>query len=223
MTTTYQLSQYKTWVMNRLNDSAFDGSVLTQFANDTNRELCHLAEWPFMETTFDGTLTTGQMWYDLPDDYETGLDLSLILPTNQAILLRYVDYRYVDERYPNTGTQTRQMPWLWSSFGTDFFVGPYPPDQGYTLQLRYVVVPKTLGGDSDTFNIPDAFSEAVVLGMYRRALRYNDSFDLAGLVDGDFNQAVMTMKQRLIPRQTGESQSLNRNRKGRYWQDDWDA
>lgn len=217
MTTSFTLAQYADWVRNRLDDTAFDGAIMKQFANDTNREICHISEWPFMETTFNGTVTQGQQWYDLPTDLETALNLTLVSPTNRAIPLTYMDYREVDAQFPNGSSQTQHTPWLWASFGGDFFIGPYPPDQGYTLQLRYILTPTTLSVDGNTFNVPDAFSEAVVLGMYRRALRYNDEFDQAQLVDIDFAAAIALMKQRLLPRQTGQNRRVNTGRTNTWY------
>lgn len=213
MANTILVSTYKTWVKNRLGDTSFDSSILTQFANDTNREICDLADWPFKETAFQGTVDGTSAIYDFQSDCQSLINLILVDPNNNAVFLKYIQYKEFDQLYPDPTALTPAQPTIWTTFGSTFQVGPAKPDQTYTLLQRYIKNPTTITTDSETVDVPDEFSEVFTLGMLRRAQATNDQYDLAQLTSQEFDIQIERMKQRLLRRQTGELARMGRSRK----------
>lgn len=218
MANTITSAEYKNIVRWRIGDDEFNSGLLTQFANDTNREICNGAMWPFMEETFAGTVTSGTATYNLPSDFQTAINLTLTDPDNNAIFLDYVDNKQFTQDYPDPSALNDATPEVWTSFGSTFTIGPAAPDQNYTLALNYLKVPTTITEDGDTLDVPDEFSEVVVLGMLHRALMANDYYDQAQVIAQNFDIQLDRMKQRLLRRQTGQSPRI---RTGRTNKRDW--
>lgn len=205
---TYTVSQYKNWTMTKLDDAAFNWGTLLQLLNDTNREICNSLPWSFMETTFVGTLTVNKNTYDLNATTPTIqqlLDFELTAPDASAIYVDYMPSPEFRQRYPNTSisAMTPHAPSVWTRFGNTLIFGPSAPDQTYTLTQHYLRVPTTLVNDTDTIDIPDDFSELVVLGMYARALELEDQVDYAATQRQIFTQQLGLMKTRYGQRQAG--------------------
>jgi hypothetical protein len=213
LSNTVQVGTYKTWVKNRLGDPSFDSSILTQFANDTNREICNLADWPFKETAFQGTVDGTSAIYDFQSDCQSLINLILVDPNNNAVYLNYLQYKEFDQLYPDPTALTAAQPSVWTSFGRTFQVGPATPDQTYTLLQRYIKNPTTITADSDMVDVPDEFSELMTLGMLARAQSANDQYYLAQITAQEFSAQLDAMKKRLLRRQTGELPRMGRSRK----------
>jgi len=173
------LAIFKTRVRNKLDDSSFSDSKLTQFADDVNKDIFNSYIWPFCEKTFVGTVTTTTSTYDFPSDHQATIDMTLIDPNATASFLTYVPYKQFDTSYPDPAQLTSATPTLWTRFGSSFIVGPSKPNATYTLSMRYLKDPATISSDANTFDVPDSFAELIVLGMYRRALESEDEWDLA--------------------------------------------
>jgi hypothetical protein len=206
-TPTIILGTYKTRVRNKLADPSFDDASLTQFADEVNKEICNQpVPWPFMESLFLGTLTAGMNTYNFPSDLQRPISLEVTVPDASARFLTYMPYKEFDQRYPDPTQLTRNAPDVWSRFGTTFIVGPPPPDQAYTVQMRYIKLPSTTittAGDPTLLDVPDDFSELVVLGMYARALDASDQQDVALGQYNRFAQQLSLMKQRYGIMQSG--------------------
>lgn len=213
---TITVAQYKTAVRNRLDDTSFDGAYLTQFALDTNRELCNSERWRFMESTFVGVVTTNLVTYALPTDYQAAVDLALIDPDGSARYLNYMPFEAFDMAYPDPMQLTAATPSVWTSYGNNLTIGPAKPDQGYTLSLRYYKTPVATITDASTLDVPDEFSELIVLGMLKRALMTNDNYDQAQIIQQEIDEQKAAMKDRLMTRQYGDSIRMNVGRNS--WQ-----
>src|ERR1044071_7739602 len=106
MTTSYTLSQYRSWVLNRLGDSSFDTSMLTQFAHDTNREIADAYEWPFMRDTFSGTVDNTTNAYAFPAGLLVPINIRLIDPSGKERYLPPKTCEWFDRQYPDPSTLT---------------------------------------------------------------------------------------------------------------------
>lgn len=209
MLATYKVSDATTAVLGRLGDPSFDSALLLQFANDENRDICNDAEWPFMQAVFDGTLTAGVSDYDLPDDYAAPIKLLITSPDINAARLKYWPYSRYDNKYPDPSQLTRSQPWLWTTWGETFIVGPSAPDKTYTLRLRYLTEPAALTGPTSVFNVPNAFSEVLVLGILARAQEASDMEEVARGTWQFRNDKYTRMKRRLLGGPSGEDMSID--------------
>jgi hypothetical protein len=200
---TYTASQYKAWTRLKLVDSSFDDPTLMMFLGDVNSEICNTIRWPFMESTFVGTIGTGFNTYAQPSDLQQVLQMEVTTPTNRIVYLDYIPYEEHTQRYPAPATLTVAQPSIWTAFAGNFIVGPSYPDQTYTLNESYIKVPSVPSGDSSTIDVPDSFRELVVLGMYARSLESVDQPDYAIAQYNKFEKHLNLMKQRYGTRQAG--------------------
>jgi hypothetical protein len=198
------VANYQSFIRNRLDDPSYDAVKLLQFLNDANREICNHQRWRFMESVFIGNITIGVSSYALPTNFQAAINFTLTDPDANARFVSYMPYELYDQKYPDPTALTTATPTLWTFYGNSLIVGPALPDQAYTMQLRYIKSPATLTDASNTLDVPDDFSEIVVLSAYRRALMTNDSFDQAQIVQQEIDEKMEAMSDRLQSRQFGE-------------------
>lgn len=188
----YTLAQLYQRVHDKLDDPAFSNTVLLEFANDTEREVFNRYRINIQEQQIDTITTTAgvRTLTGLPGVAGVGsvaqyISLRVILPVNYAHEIPYMEYEDVDVVYPNYQLLGQGPPIAWFIFdGTPSLVNN--ADKVYTLSAKYTILPTTLVNDTDVPNIPEEFSEITVLGMYARALEFNDEYDEAQAVRQQF-------------------------------------
>ena len=193
----YLVSDLITRVQRKLDDDSFDTSVLIDFANDTEREVFNRYRINTEEQQID-TITTTAGSRDLtglPGVAGVGsvgqyISLRIILPVNYSNVIPYVEYEDADVFYPNYNLLGMGPPIAWFIFdGTPSLINR--ADKTYTLSAKYTLLPTKLTAAGDTPNIPEEFSELEVLGMYARALEFNDQYNEAQAVRQQFRQLCM--------------------------------
>jgi hypothetical protein len=219
----YLLSDLWTRTQRKLDDDSFDTSTLTDFANDTEREIFNRYRINTEEQQID-TITTTAGSRDL-----TGLpgvaggsavaqyvSLRIILPINYSSVIPYYEYEDVDVMFPNYLLLGTSQPVGWFIFdGTPRLVNM--ADKVYTLSAKYTINPTKLVNATDVPNLPEEFSEITVLGMYARALEFNDEYNEAQSVREQYNKLAVdyvdaTRRQAGVPHVM--RQPLNRRNAG---------
>lgn len=188
----YLLSDLWSRAQNKLDDPSFDTGVLTQFANDTEREVFNRYRINTEEQENDSITTTAgsRVLTGLPGNAGSQavgvyISLRIILPVNYSMLIPYVEYEDADKYYPNYQLLGQGTPIAWFIFdGVPTLLNN--ADKIYTLSAKYTINPTPLANASDTPNIPQEYSEITVLGMYARALEFNDEYDEATAVRQQF-------------------------------------
>ena len=200
----YQLSTCRTRIQQKLDNTAFDQTKLTQFVNDGQRDIFSTYKFPFMEREASLTTTAGQVTVStLPTDFQSTISLRRYTPSYKAGMLRYVEYEDFDELHPNPTVGDNAIPVEWTLFNKTITVFP-KADDAYTLKLRYYKKPAELVNDSDVPEIPEEHSEILVLAGYKRALMHDDNYDQAQVVQQDVDQLAQAMIIRLSKRSTGQ-------------------
>lgn len=181
-------------VQNKLDDPSFDTGILLDFLNDTEREVFNRYRINIQEQQINTiTTTTGSRTLTgLPGAAGSGtvgqyISLSILVPINYARVIPYMEYEDVDVMYPNYQLLGQGTPIGWTIFdGTPYVINN--ADKIYTLSAKYTLFPTEIVNPTDTPNIPEEFSEITVLGMYARALEFNDEYDEAEAVRQQFAQ-----------------------------------
>lgn len=181
----YLVSDLITRTQEKLDDTSFDTTTLINFANDTEREIFNRYRINIQEqeattiTTSAGVRTlSGLPGVAGGSAVAQYINLRVILPVNYAHEIPYMEYEDVDVIYPNYQLLGQGPPIAWFIFdGTPSLVNN--ADKVYTLSAKYTIMPTKLVATTDTPNIPEEFSEITVLGMYARALEFNDEYDEA--------------------------------------------
>lgn len=195
----YQLSTLRSRIQDKLDNSTFSTSKLTQFVNDGLRDVViqaqpkqYQGEASYTTTASANTLTTSAT------DVLVPLNFRIFTPINYAMLLPYMEYRDVDMYYPNIGLLGTGPPIAWSTYGDVPFV-VNNADQVYTLKSKYIKVPAELSADADVPLLPVTFSEILVLAGYKRALEHDDSFNEAQVVQQEIDSRIMDLTTFLKP------------------------
>lgn len=209
----YTLGTIITKVQNKLDDSGFSSTILTDFANDTQRELCGSRFMPFMEASEDFVLTPGTASIGtLPTDLQIPINLRVTSPPTLATVLEPITADEFDSLYLSNATAVLGSPTQWYPFANTINVYPLPAS-AITLTLRYYKNPTELVNSSDVPEIPEAFQEVLVLGMYKRALEYNDSFDQSAYITVKMDKLMEDMARRYSPLTSGTTRmGINRRR-----------
>lgn len=199
----YTASSLYTRVQNKLDDPSFSTTVLLDFLNDTEREVFNRYRINTEEQQIDTVTTTAgsRTLTGLPGTAGGGtagsgsvvgqyISLRIILPVNYSRLLPYVEYEDADKYYPNYQLLGQGTPIAWFIFdGVPTLLNN--ADKTYTLSAKYTLLPTAITSDSSTPNLPEEFSEITVLGMYARALEFNDEYAEAQTVRQQFNKLCM--------------------------------
>jgi hypothetical protein len=181
-------------VQNKLDDPSFDTAVLLDFLNDTEREVFNRYRINTQEQQIDTVTTTAgsRALTGLPGDAGSQtvgvyIRLRIILPVNYSRLLPYVEYEDADKFYPNYQLLGQGTPIAWFIFdGVPTLLNN--ADKVYTLSAKYTLNPTPITTGGDTPNLPEEFSEITVLGMYARALEFNDEYKEASAVRQQFTK-----------------------------------
>lgn len=205
----YQLSDLIAEVQRRANDTSFSSTEITDFLNDTQREVVARHTFPFMEKVVDGPLTVGEATYDQQTDHDVTLDSYLIDPsdTTQVWGLRYIPSDEFFTHYPNPDAQSNSMPTAWTQFAGNITFN-CPPDDTYTFRQRYYKTPTELSATTDVPSVPQRYREVLVRGALSRLEERRDNFDFAAIHKNEFEQLLQDMALRLIPQQFGQASQL---------------
>lgn len=189
----YNLGTVRTRVQQKLDDTGFDTSKLNQFINDGQRDILNSKRFPFMERESSPSTISGQnTLINAPTDMQSPLSLRVYNTTGASFEVRYVEYEDIDALYPNPSSVTGSPPTMWTFFNNQIIVYPFPSDT-VSLKLKYLKSPTELLYDSDIPEVPETYSEILVLAGYRRALEHNDDYDQAQIVQQQIDILIEKM------------------------------
>lgn len=215
----YDVNSLYLRVQNKLDDPSFSTTVLLDFLNDTEREVFNRYRINTQEQQID-TITTAaasRVLTGLPGAVGVVvgqyISLRIILPVNYSKLLPYVEYEDADKYYPNYQLLGQGPPIAWFIFdGVPTLLNN--ADKVYTLSAKYTLLPTPLVASTDTPNLPEEYSEIEVLGMYARALEFNDEYSEAQSIRQQFHQLCMdyvdsTRREAGTPHQMRRPRQIN--------------
>ena len=213
----YQLSDLITEAQRRANDSSYSSAEITDYLNDTIREVSSRHTWPFLEKVVEGPLTIGETTYDEQTDHDVTLDSYLIHPdsTTDVSLLTYLGHDEFFSIFPNPDASTQNRPTHWTTFAGNITFN-CPPDQAYVFRQRYYKVPTALSQSSDVPTVPERYKEVLLRGVLSRIEERRDNFDYAAIHRNEFENLLEDMAMRLIPRQFGTPGQLRTARTRQY-------
>lgn len=190
----YLVQDLVTRTQQKLDDPSFDTATLINFANDIEREVFNRYRINTEEQQIDTITTTAgsRALTGIPgvaggNAVAQYISLRIILPINYSKVIPYMEYEDVDVVYPNYLLLGQGPPIGWFIFdGTPQLVNL--ADKTYTLSAKYTIQPTKLVSVNDTPNLPEEFSEITVLGMFARALEFNDEYNEAVSIRGQYNR-----------------------------------
>lgn len=213
----YTLSDIRTKVQQRIKDTGYSTSEITNYINDTQRDVFNEYRLPQMEATQTYTLTAGVSditnGSGLPTNFVQAVDLYLTSSGVES-LLEYRDYQDIDQIYPDpddTTVNPSAIPRFWYKFGSTIHVAPAPVS-AYTLTMRYIKEPTELSADADVPEIPSEFQEILVAGATFRILQIKDNYDQASIWQNKYDELLDKLVARYSVTQAGHANRMRINR-----------
>lgn len=204
----FQLSDIVTKVQQRVRDTGYSSSEITNYINDTQNDVFNEYALPFMQeevsytlTIDDPDITSGN---GLPADYVQAINL-INTYAGQESVIPYVDFSLLDQDEPDvedTTLHTTGEPQYWYYYEGEIRVFP-TPDVAYTVKLKYRKKPTLLSADTDVPDIPSEFEELLVEGAAYRVLQVKDNYDQAGIHQNKYDEILQKLVKRYSVRQTG--------------------
>lgn len=180
-------------LVDKLDDDEFDPDVVDNFINDTLRDIYNQYELPFQEKIFQGSIPAGSTIFKLPQD--VAIMQSQSMGGIRGWQDQQVDWRSFVRLYPDAVNQKPAAPGHWALYGGNILLSA-PTDKEYKLTIFYIKKPKTLSSDGDVPELPEEFSELLVLGAFRRILERNEDYDLAASVGSEYQSQLVSLVNR---------------------------
>lgn len=209
----YQLSTLITKVRNRLRDTGYSTSEITDYINDAQNDVCNEYQLPFMQTSHDYTVTAGTSditaGSGLPTDYVQAIDLIDTTNGNEQVI-PYRNVTILDESFPDlddSAINPANIPQFWYKYADTIRLYPAPAG-AYTLTLRYWKKPTPLAGDAAVPEIPSEFAELLVEGATYRVLQVKGNYDQAAIHQNKYDELLQKLVVRYTQVQTGAPMTM---------------
>ena len=175
-------------LVDKLDDDEFDAQIVDNFINDTQRNIFNQFELPFQEKIFQGTVPANTTMFKFPTDVALLQSLVMTSPEGSQTDLThsFLDFRSFNKLYPTPGNNTTGPVYHWTLYGGNMLTSA-PLDQDYQMNIFYIKKPKTLVNPTDVPEIPEEFSELLILGAFARIQKRNEDFDLAAVTEQEYN------------------------------------
>ena len=173
--------------VDKLDDDEFDTGIIGRFVNDTQRDIFNQFELPFQEKIFAGTVPGSSSMFNMPADLALLQSVSMTdVPGFSATRMNWRDFF---AKYPDNTSAEPGKPSAWTLYAGNIIFDK-PTDEDYVLTLFYVRKPITLTVGTQVPEIPEEFSELLILGAYIRCLKFNEDNDQANFHEGEYNKML---------------------------------
>lgn len=190
----YTLAGLRQRVMiDKLDDEDFDPEIIDNFINDTQRDIFNQFELPFQEKIFSGVIPAGSTMFQLPADLAQVQSHSIAGVRN--FMNNKARFRDFFAAYPDAVNEEAGAPSVWTQYAGNILLNA-PTDKDYTLNTYYIRKPKTLDEDTSVPEIPEEFSELLVLGALMRVHDRNEDGDLYDKVAGQYERQLSNLVNR---------------------------
>tara|TARA_R100001086_G_scaffold248936_1_gene187091 strand:+ start:685 stop:1329 length:645 start_codon:yes stop_codon:yes gene_type:complete len=121
-------------------------SNIPNFIKNAEERILKLVELEYFRKNVTGTLSSGNKFLAVPDDYLGSISLSIINSSSHEFLL-FKDVNYVQEFNPNPATTG--VPRFYAYFDVDNFIVSPTPNANYSAELHYYYRPQSITATSD--------------------------------------------------------------------------
>ena len=180
-------------LVDKLDDDEFDPQVIDNFINDTQRDIFNQYELPFQEKIFEGTIPAGSTIFKLPAD--VALIQSTSVQGSPNFGNRKTDFRSFFSQHNDIANAPATAINHWTLYAGNVLLSA-PTDKDYKMTMFYIRKPKTLKQNDDVPEIPEEFSELLVLGAFMRIQRRNEDFDLAQETFAEYTRQLQQLVNR---------------------------
>ena len=147
-------------------------SNIPRFVQEAEDRIYNSVQIPALRKNVTGTLTTGNQYLSLPDDWLANYSLAIVDSSGDYQYLLNKDVNYIRAAFPSASYQGE--PTHYALFGSQYssinelslILGP-TPDADYTAELHYFYYPPTIvQGQITTFGALTVIGSGYVPGSY---------------------------------------------------------
>ena len=175
------------------NDETTFTTNIPNFIKNAEERILKLVELDYFRKNVTGTLTTGNKFLAVPDDYLGSIAISII-NSNEHDFLLFKDVNFVQQYAPNPNTTG--VPKYYALFDINNFIISPTPNSNYSIELHYYYRPVsvTATGDGTTWlgtNAPDALLYG---SLYESYVFMKGDADILQMYTDRFNEAIIRLK-----------------------------
>lgn len=178
-------------LIDKLDDEEFDPGIVDRFINDTQRNIFSQFELPFQEKIFEGDIPQGVAMFKLPPDVSQVQSFVLTSPKYKQHEMSngYIPFREFNKLYPAPASAKPGPIFAWTLYGGSIILNA-PTNKDYKLTIFYIKSPAKLLMGLDVPEIPEEFSELLVLGAFKRIQERNEDYDQAAVIGQQYNDLL---------------------------------
>ena len=133
------------------NTEALFVASIPVFVQQAEERIYNSVQIPALRRNVTGTMTLGNQYISLPDDWLSNYSLAVIDSAGTYTYLLNKDVNFIREAYPSNGVAARGLPRYYALFGSQYsntnemalITGP-TPDQNYNVEMHYFYYPPTI-------------------------------------------------------------------------------
>lgn len=164
------------------------------FVQIAEERIYNTVQIPAIRKNSLGTMSTGNKYLTLPDDWLATFSLAVIHPsTNVQTFLLDKDVNFMREAYPNpdyTG-----LPQYYAQFDSNTVIMAPAPDTNYQVELHYYFYPESIVTAGTTW-LGDNFESVLLYGSLREAYLFmKGEADVTASYENMYQESLMLLKQ----------------------------
>ena len=174
-------------------ESSFVANIPT-FVQVAEERIYNTVQLPAVRKNVTGTMTAGNKYLSLPDDWLANFSLAVITPVTLAqTFLINKDVNFIRECYPTPSTSG--VPQYYAIFDDNsLIVGP-TPDVSYSVEMHYYYYPESIV-TAGTSWLGDNFESVLLYGSLREAYLYQKGeADVTTYYENKYLEALNLLKQ----------------------------
>jgi hypothetical protein len=172
------LADIKTAVRELLQDSQYDGAVITRAANSFVYELFNNNRTRLMEDSTTLTVSAGEVTVDFPDNMLAWIAIYATSPSVYDMSDNFTEYGQFMTAHAGFATSTAARADTWTAYGNAMrFAAPLNAE--HTFQVDFVREPVAMEADSDDCEVPDRYAELVARGTKARVMEIEEDYQYA--------------------------------------------
>lgn len=181
------------------------------FVSQAEERIYNTVQIPALRRNQIGTMTSGNKYLNLPDDwlYTYSLAVINISNNNQSFLLNK-DVNYIRQAFPNPSANG--IPTHYAIFDDDTLILGPTPDQNYSVEMHYGYYPQSIV-TAGTSWVGDNFENVLLYGCLREAYLYmKGDQDMVSYYESKYQEGIILLKQLGEGRNTSDSYRSGRQR-----------
>lgn len=163
------------------------------FVQNAEERIYNSVQLPALRKNVTGTMTTGNKYITLPNDWLATYSVARIDPDGTQHFLLNKDVNFIREAFPDPGSDGPPSQYAIFDANT-FIVGP-TPDANYGVELHYFYYPQSIV-TAGTSWLGENFESVLLYGSLREAYQFmKGEADMIANVDKLYNESLALLKR----------------------------